>query len=131
MPGVPTVEGQAVPSLPDLPVAIGPASLPPEPEPEPEPEEQPDLPPQPDVARGIEVSGVVQVGNEVQVIAKAPSEPFSRYVKVGQRMAGGRVLVKRVEMKQGAEPVVILEEKGIEVAIEVGENVQTSKEEQD
>lgn len=132
---VPSLPSREVPKLPDLPVAIGPA-LPPEPvAPSPQQQQQPQekqptaapepppLPPvpQPDVARAVEVSGVVQVGNETQIIVKAPNEPTSRYVKVGQRLANGTVLVKRVEMNEGAEPVVILEENGIEVAKTVGE----------
>ncbi len=126
---VPSLPSQGVPKLPDLPVAIGPG-LPPEP-PAPPPSEQqpaaapepPPLPPvpQPDVARAVEVSGVVQVGHETQIIVKAPNEPTSRYVKVGQRLANGTVLVKRVELNGGSEPVVILEENGIEVAKAVGE----------
>jgi hypothetical protein len=69
----------------------------------------------------VEVTGVVQVGRETQIIVKAPDEAASRYVKVGQRLSNGQVLVKRVEMNEGAEPIVILEEKGIEVAKSIGE----------
>ena len=59
-------------------------------------------------AQAIEVSGVVQTGNTISIIIKSPDERTSRYVSVGDRLANGRVLVKRVEM--GAEPVVILEQ---------------------
>lgn len=78
-------------------------------------------PPEPTLARAVEVSGVVQVGNEPQAIIKAPNEATSRYVKVGQRLSQGQVLVKRIEMNDGSEPVVILEENGIEVAKMVGD----------
>ena len=87
---------------------------------------QPDLasvlppPPQPKLAQAVLVSGVVQVGNQPQAIIKVPSEPTSRYVKAGQRLASG-VVVKRIEMNEGSEPVVILEQYGIEVARMVGE----------
>lgn len=87
---------------------------------------QPDLasvlppPPQPKFAQAVLVSGVVQVGNQPQAIIKVPSEPTSRYVQAGQRLASG-VLVKRIEMNEGSEPVVILEQYGIEVARMVGE----------
>jgi hypothetical protein len=64
---------------------------------------------------------VVKVGNETQVIVKVPNEPTSRYVKVGQRLSNGQVLVKRVDVKPGADPIVILEENGVEVAKAVGE----------
>ena len=87
---------------------------------------QPDLasvlppPPQPKLAQAVLVSGVVQVGNKPQAIIKVPSEPTSRYVQAGQRLASG-LLVKRIEMNEGSEPIVILEQYGIEVARMVGE----------
>jgi hypothetical protein len=77
-------------------------------------------PPQPKLAQAVLVSGVVQVGNRPQAIIKVPSEPTSRYVQAGQRLASG-LLVKRIEMNEGSEPVVILEQYGIEVARMVGE----------
>lgn len=88
---------------------------------------QPDLasvlppPPQPKLAQAVLVSGVVQVGNRPQAIIKVPSEPTSRYVQAGQRLASG-LLVKRIEMNEGSEPIVILEQYGIEVARMVGES---------
>ncbi len=77
-------------------------------------------PPQPKLAQAVLVSGVVQVGSRPQAIIKVPSEPTSRYVQAGQRLASG-LLVKRIEMNEGSEPVVILEQYGIEVARMVGE----------
>jgi hypothetical protein len=61
------------------------------------------------------------VGNEPQAIVKAPNEVTSRYVKVGQRLSNGQVLVKRIEMGEGSEPIVVLEENGVEVSKLVGE----------
>ncbi|MEM9924224.1 MAG: hypothetical protein AAF915_10825 [Cyanobacteria bacterium P01_D01_bin.50] len=87
---------------------------------------QPDLasvlppPPEPKLAQAVLVSGVIQVGSQPQAIIKVPSEPTSRYVQAGQRLASG-LLVKRIEMNEGSEPVVILEQYGIEVARMVGE----------
>ncbi|NJL67974.1 MAG: hypothetical protein HC894_16795, partial [Microcoleus sp. SM1_3_4] len=81
----------------------------------------PPPPPSTDNANAVEVSGVVRVGNDILVIVKAPNEPTSRYIRVGQRIAGGQVLVKRVDFKSGADPVVVLEENGVEVAKAVGE----------
>ncbi|MBI4780698.1 MAG: hypothetical protein HY785_05185 [Oscillatoriophycideae cyanobacterium NC_groundwater_1537_Pr4_S-0.65um_50_18] len=69
-------------------------------------------------AQAIEVSGVVQTGNTISIIIKSPDERTSRYVSVGDRLANGRVLVKRVEM--GAEPVVILEQDNAEVVKAIG-----------
>ncbi|MBD2609195.1 hypothetical protein H6G81_32940 [Scytonema hofmannii FACHB-248] len=81
------------------------------------------LPPpvQPELARAVLVTGVVIIGQEPQAIIKVPNEPTSRYVQAGQRLANG-VLVKRIEMNQGSNPVVIFEQYGIEVARNVGES---------
>ncbi len=76
--------------------------------------------PQPETARAVIVSGVVLIGKVPQAIIKVPDEPTSRYVQSGQRLVNG-VLVKRIEMSQGANPTVILEQYGIEVAKQVGE----------
>ena len=70
------------------------------------------------VAEVIEVSGVVQAGSKTSIIVKVPDEQTSRYAGVGERLANGRVLIKRVEM--GSEPVVILEQDGREFAKSIG-----------
>lgn len=76
--------------------------------------------PQPTLAREVEVTGVVTVGNRTQAIIKAPNEPTSRYVSVGDRVSNGQVLIKRIEQIPGRDPVVVLEENGIEVEVAVG-----------
>ena len=76
--------------------------------------------PQPTLAREVEVTGVVTIGNSTQAIVRAPGEPSSRYVSAGQRLANGQVLVKRIEMNPGSDPIVILEENGMEVSVMVG-----------
>ncbi|MEZ2228970.1 hypothetical protein [Microcoleus sp.] len=117
-----------VPNLPPLPVDKRPPQWI---DPNPPPVKQvpaipaPPPPPSTDLATGTEVSGVVKVGNETQVIVRVPNEPTSRYVKVGQRLSNGQVLVKRVDVKSGADPIVILEENGVEVAKAVGEKPPT------
>ncbi|MEA5506786.1 hypothetical protein VB735_27540 [Halotia wernerae UHCC 0503] len=80
------------------------------------------LPPpaQPELARAVMVSGVVLIGREPQAIIKVPNEQTSRYVQAGQRLANG-LLIKRIEMNEGSNPIVILEQYGIEVARMVGE----------
>ncbi|MEH2452514.1 hypothetical protein [Nostoc sp.] len=85
------------------------------------------LPPpaQPDLARAVVVTGVVLISKEPQAIIKVPDEPTSRYVQAAQRLANG-VLVKRIEMNQGYNPIVILEQYGIEVAKMVGEGAVNS-----
>ncbi|MBE9004629.1 hypothetical protein IQ259_06155 [Fortiea sp. LEGE XX443] len=80
------------------------------------------LPPvaQPDLAKAVIVTGVVLIGREPQAIIQIPNEPSSRYVQAGQRLANG-LLIKRIEMNGGSNPIVILEQYGIEVARMVGE----------
>ncbi|MEH1941195.1 MAG: hypothetical protein V7L01_13395 [Nostoc sp.] len=85
------------------------------------------LPPpaQPELAKAVLVTGVVLISKEPQAIIKVPDEPTSRYVQAGQRLADG-VLIKRIEMNQGYNPIVILEQYGIEVAKMVGEGAVNS-----
>ncbi|HEY9630739.1 MAG TPA: hypothetical protein V6C84_25870 [Coleofasciculaceae cyanobacterium] len=77
-------------------------------------------PPQPDLARAVQVTGVVQVGETLYAIVNAPNEPTSRYVQVGQRLSNGQILVRRIDAT-GAEPKVVFEQFGIEVVRAVGE----------
>ncbi|MBK4731772.1 hypothetical protein JJD41_18140 [Oxynema sp. CENA135] len=123
---IPPQAARGVPDLPELPEAIGP-EIPPAPV-----AEQPAAPPPPDtaIAQGVEVSGVVRVGQETQIIVQAPGEPTTRYVRVGQRIGGnGEVLVKRIERLEGIEPIVILEQNGVEISKAVGEqNVASANE---
>lgn len=116
---------RAIPDLPPLPTAIGPAQLPPPPV-----AQVPQAPPPPDtkLADATEVTGVIEVGNQIKIIAKAPNEPSSRYVQVGQKIANGQVTVKRVE-KDSGEPIVILEQNGVEVRRLVGEKVASATDE--
>ncbi|MCC5630865.1 hypothetical protein LC613_23875 [Nostoc sphaeroides CHAB 2801] len=82
-------------------------------------------PAQPELAKAVVVTGVVLISKEPQAIIKVPDEPTSRYVQARQRLANG-VLVKRIEMNQGYNPIVILEQYGIEVAKMVGEGAVNS-----
>lgn len=124
--GNPNAGNQQTAKKPGANGSKGTASVPVVPEKLPGVVPQPDLtsllppPPEPKLAQAVLVSGVVQVGNRPQAIIKVPSEPTSRYVQAGQRLASG-LLVKRIEMNEGSEPVVILEQYGIEVARLVGE----------
>jgi len=86
----------------------------------------PDLPPlpQPTIAEGVNVTGVIQVNGLPHAIVEAPGQQ-SRYVREGDFLANGRVLVKRIEVNRGRTPVVVLEQAGIEVAKRVGEGGTT------
>jgi hypothetical protein len=76
---------------------------------------------EPKLARTVGVSGVIQVDGRTQVIVKLPNESFSRYVDVGSRISDGKIMVKRVEGEQTLSPIVVLEEKGVEIARRVGD----------
>jgi hypothetical protein len=72
------------------------------------------------------VTGVIEVGGITNAIVKEPNAP-SRYVRAGQRLSNGQVLVKRIEVDRGPEPVVILEQFGVEVARRVGDQPEGSE----
>ncbi len=81
------------------------------------------LPPRPStaIADSVAVLGVIDFSStSPRAIIQSPNEASSRYVAAGQRIAGGSVLVKRIEMA-GKTPKVILQENGVEVARGVGE----------
>lgn len=134
---------RTTPPIPTIPVAANPVSVPDLPEVpvdtrppawvNPNPPAAPFVPPPPDTsaATGIEVTGVVRTGKDVKIIVKAPGEPTSRYVNIGQRIANGEVLVKRVDnLASGLEPIVIFEQNGIEVAKELGAEASPPEESQ-
>lgn len=75
------------------------------------------LPPpfSPDLAQAVLVSGVLRVGSVANAIIKAPDESAVRYVREGDRLANGQVLVKRIEIVGISEPFVVLEQSGVEV----------------
>jgi hypothetical protein len=67
------------------------------------------------LAESIEVSGVVQVAGKWSVIVKEPSASSSRYVAVGEYLENGKVLVKKIVSPQGLDPVVVLQQGGVEI----------------
>ncbi len=123
VPTLPNLPIAQVPDLPAIPNTTPPTSWrdpnPPPPKPV---VVQPLTPPPPstDLAQAMEVTGILQVGNQTKIILKAPAEPTSRYVNVGQRVSNGQVLVKRVKFDTGGEPIVIFEQNGVEIAKSVG-----------
>ena len=117
-PSIPSSTPRELPGLPKVAVTPPPAWQDPNPSPATRPGPPP---PSTDIAQAIEISGVVKVGNEIFVIVKAPSEATSRYIKVGQRIANGQVLIKRVVFRAGQDPLVVLEENGVEISKTVGE----------
>lgn len=78
-------------------------------------------PPEPPIiASQVEVSGVAHISGELYAIIKAPQEDTSRYVREGDLISNGTILVKRIETDSGGRPVVIFQERGREIARPVG-----------
>jgi hypothetical protein len=88
----------------------------------------PELPNPTQLASQVAVSGIAQVNGEMYAIIRAPGEPTSRYVKEGDVLSNGAVLVKRIETRSGTTPVVVLEQRGIEVPLTVGANMNPPEE---
>lgn len=77
--------------------------------------------PKPEVAQGVKVTGVLNLGGRPKAILKAPGEKSTRTVGVGERIANGQVLVKSIILNPAA-PVVVLEQSGMEVRVGVGQD---------
>lgn len=80
------------------------------------------LPPQPNEALGVVVSGVIDLPSSPVAIVKAPGESVTRRVTPGATLSNGQVLVKAI-YAGNSNPMVILEQYGIEVTKRVGEGV--------
>ncbi|OSO94492.1 hypothetical protein B7O87_02810 [Cylindrospermopsis raciborskii CENA303] len=74
----------------------------------------PPKPPDTKLAQSILVSGVILVNQQAQAIIKLPDDSNSRYVHAGETLTNG-ILVKRIEVNQCDNPVVVLEQFGVEV----------------
>jgi hypothetical protein len=79
-------------------------------------------------AMALEISGVIEVDGQTQIIIKMPTESFSRYIAVGERIGNGKVLIKRVEGQNSLTPTVVLEEVGVEVPRKIGDVPSASTE---
>jgi len=67
------------------------------------------------IADAIQVTGAAQVGKKWSVIVKESAAETSRYVSVGDYLANGKVLVKRVITGKGSTPTVVLQQNGKEI----------------
>jgi uncharacterized membrane protein len=81
-------------------------------------------PPSTDLANAVVVSGIVQVQGRVSAIVIAPNEPTTRTVGVGDSLSGGQVRVKQIVLQ--GDPVVILEQNGVQVTKPVSGSVATA-----
>ncbi|MBV5261607.1 hypothetical protein FLX56_24655 [Synechococcus moorigangaii CMS01] len=76
--------------------------------------------PEPTAANNTKITGVVQINGIDYVMVESPDEQFSRYVKVGDYVANGQVLVKEIIFNRGV-PVVMLEQYGMTVQKKLNE----------
>lgn len=67
------------------------------------------------LAESVQVSGVVQVAGRWSVIVRESTASSSRYVAVGEYVENGKVLVKKIVAPHSTEPVVVLQQDGVEI----------------
>ncbi|MGV0023470.1 hypothetical protein [Phormidesmis priestleyi] len=72
------------------------------------------------LADAIEITGVIQVGGKVTAIVQSPTESTARYVRPGEYLANGSVLLKRIIMSKTGEPTIVLQQNGVEVTKSIG-----------
>ncbi|MBD1909966.1 MULTISPECIES: hypothetical protein [unclassified Leptolyngbya] len=68
----------------------------------------------PSLAAQIRISGIVQIGNQLNVLVEVPNGGGSRPVRVGEDIITGRVRLARVDVAANQEPQIVLEEGGVE-----------------
>ncbi|WP_072621732.1 hypothetical protein [Spirulina major] len=108
----------------DFPIPSSPQNLPSSPQSIPPSEPfAPDLPdlPEPTLAQGLNVTGVVVKADGTKYAIVETSAGKSTYVREGDFVENGQVLVKRIESRKGGTPRVVFEELGIEVTKSLGE----------
>jgi hypothetical protein len=87
------------------------------------------IPPDTKAAEGTKITGTVEVSGTIYAIINAFGEPTSRYVRVGQMISNGKVLVKRIDTN-AEPPIVVLQQNGVEVLRPVGAPVVGANPEQ-
>ncbi len=76
--------------------------------------------PVPNEARGVVVSGVMELQGTPVAIVKAPNENVARQVTVGASLSNGQIIVKAINVA-GDKPSIVLEQYGLEVTRGLGE----------
>ncbi len=72
------------------------------------------------LADAVQITGVVQIGGRAVAIIQSPQEGTARYVKPGDYVANGSVLLKRIIISKKGEPTIVLQQNGVEVMKSVG-----------
>jgi hypothetical protein len=71
------------------------------------------------LAEAIAFSGVIQTGAKISAIVQ-DTDGTSRYVQMGESLAGGQVTVKRIDLDSTGNPSIVLLQNGIEFIKSVG-----------
>lgn len=98
----------ATQTLPSLSVAPVPTALP------------ENAPSRTHLAEAIDITGIMQVAGKLTAIVQEPNGG-ARYVTIGDALANGQVIVKRINIK-GGEPSIVLQQNGIELIKTVGKS---------
>ena len=80
-----------------------------------------------ELAQEVIISGLYESNGTTKLIVQAPEESNSRYVEVGQYLSNGQILVKSIDRNHFPTPLVILEQRGVEVAKAIGETPEDSR----
>ena len=80
-----------------------------------------------ELAQRVIISGLYESNGSTKLIVQAPEESNSRYVEVGQYLSNGQILVKSIDRNHFPTPVVILEQRGVEVIKAIGETPEDSR----
>lgn len=67
------------------------------------------------LAENLEIKGIMQMGTELKLIIKEGEGTATRTVQVGDRVAGGQVLIRKIEVPTNGSPRVVLEQGGVTV----------------
>ena len=87
------------------------------------------IPPDTKAAEGTKITGTVEISGTIYAIIDAFGESTSRYVRAGQMISNGKVLVKRIDTN-AEPPIVVLQQNGVEVLRPVGAPVVGSNPDQ-
>lgn len=108
-----TMPAQTIP-IPPQPPNTGIASLPPPPGSSLSPGGLPasSAGPLPPGCQTLEVNGVIQSGGQPMAVIKSPDQPYSRPVRVGDRICSGQVAIQSISGSEDSQPSVVLEQNG-------------------
>ena len=85
----------------------------------------PPPPPQPTEARGVQVSGIVQLPTTPMAIVKAPGERTERRVIPGSTLSNGTIVVRSIDTNPD-DPSIVLEQYGQTVIRKLGAGMPTA-----